>query len=128
MTETDDCSSGRSVTLLVFLSAPAWARVVAADLRFLAAYRLRHGVVAADARRLLLLLRLRPRKGTRLGRLRPRGAKDRPRLRRGIVEDERRRAPGRLASRHGRFFVENRPQPPEVADDFLVHALFHRLE
>jgi hypothetical protein len=43
------------MTLLVFLAAPARTRIVAPDLRLVAPYGHRLGVVAADARRLLRL-------------------------------------------------------------------------
>jgi len=43
-----------SVALLVFLAAPAGARVVAADFRLIAANSLHGGIVAADARGLAI--------------------------------------------------------------------------
>ena len=58
LTQTAVAPSCRGpVALLVFLSAAARTRIVAADLRLVAPHRLHRRVVAADARRLLLLRR-----------------------------------------------------------------------
>src|SRR6266545_823010 len=124
---TGDCSSGGSVTLLVLLPAAARARVVAANLRLVAPHRLRRCIVAADAWGLLLLW-LRARERARAGRLRTRATEDRRRLRRRIVEDERWRPSRGRTPGNRRLLVEDRPQPPQVADDFLVHTLLHCLE
>src|SRR5262249_46981281 len=121
-------SSRRSVTLFVLFSAPARARIVAADFRSLVPHRFRDGIAAANARTLGGRARPRRRRGCR-GR--PRRAEHRRGggLRSRIVEDER-RAPHRLPAhrRRGRFFAQHRAQPPEITDDLLVHAILHRLE
>src|SRR6476659_2172354 len=115
-----------AVTLLVLLATPARTQIVAADLRLIAFDGLDH-VVAADPRRLLLLLTARgaERAWRRLG------AGPGERRRRGrtrVVENQR-----RLTARHGTashlgFFVQHRPQPPDVSDDLPVDTILHGLE
>src|SRR5262245_4068983 len=114
------------MAFLVLLPAAARTRVVAADLWLVASYRLRDRIVAANARRLLLWLGSGKR--ARLRRLRPRRTQHRHGLRPGIVENQRRRPARGRASGDRSLFVEDRPEPPEVADDFLVDPLLHRLE
>src|SRR5437016_5392538 len=117
------------MALLVFFPAAAGARIVAAHLRLVAADRLLHRVVAAVARRLLDARR--PRRRHRVRRRRSRRAEHRRGrgLGGGIVEDERRATLRRTAhDGRGGLFAQDRPQPPEVADDLLVDAILHRLE
>src|SRR5919197_5712742 len=112
------------MTLLVLLPAAARAWIVASDLRLFATYRL-DDVVAADAGRL--------RTARTRGRLRRYRRSRRAEHRRGrrfagrIVHDER-RAARRGTPNLRRFLAQDRAQPPEVADDFFVDALLHRLE
>src|SRR4051812_8149077 len=103
------------MAFLVFLAAAARARVVAAHLRALVPHRFWHGVVAADARRLLLRGgRARRRGGRRGGR--PRRAEHRRCRGVGtwIVEEQRRAALRCTANRRRRrFLAEHWPQPPQ---------------
>src|SRR5262249_27082855 len=120
-------SCRRPVALLVFLSAAARTWIVAPDLRLLTAHGLDARIVAADARR-----RLRARGPGRRHRVRRRSRCPEHR-RRGcfgarIVQDQRRAPRRRPSWRRHVALAENRPQPPEVAHDLLVHALLHRLE
>src|SRR5262245_17639 len=118
------------MAFLVLLPAAARARIVAAHLWLVAPHGDRLGIVATDPWR-PLLARTRRRRSKRTGftRLRARaGQRGRgARLGARIVQDERR------ATRCGtagdrRFFVQHRPQPPQVANDLFVDAIFHRLE
>src|SRR5216683_6134410 len=116
------------MALLVLLSAPARARLVAADLRLVAPHRLGRRVVTADPGR---LLRARRPERAGLRRLSAPASEDRRRFSGRIVEDQRRRPAWRGSARrlHGRgLVVQDRAQPPEVADDLLVDAILHRLE
>src|SRR5919198_603871 len=112
------------MTLLVLLPTAARTRIVPPDLRLLAAHRL-YDVVAADARRLRSARARWRRRGCGGSR------RAEHRCRRGfgrrIVHDDRRAARRRTTNLR-RLFRQNRPQPPEIADDLLVDALFHRLE
>src|SRR4030095_4334598 len=113
-----------AVTLLVLLAAPARTQIVAADLRLIAFDGLDH-VVAADPRRLLLWTardaeRAWRRLGAGPGERRRRG-------RAGVVENQRRLTAHGTASHLG-FFVQHRPQPPDVSDDLPVDTIFHGLE
>src|SRR5262245_11282454 len=124
---TASCS--RSVALFVLLPAAARTRVVAADLRPFVPHRFHRGVVAADARS-LLCRRARPCRcgGRRCRRSRTEDGR-RGAFRARIVEDERGTPHGLATYRRGRsLLAQYRPQPPEIADDFLVHPILHRLE
>src|SRR5436190_6204925 len=115
-----------SVTLLVLLPAPARARVVPAHLRLIVAERRHLGVVAADARG---LPRCASAAAAEIGHLRSRAAECRHRFGRAAAENQGRpRATDR--TRRGRLLAiaHDRPQPPHVADDFLVDPFLHRLE
>src|SRR5689334_6649820 len=122
-------SRGGPVAFLVFLTAAARARVVAADLRPFVPHGLDCGIVAANPRRLLLGGRGARRRGGRGGRPRRTEHRRGGRVSTGIVEDQRRAALRCTADRRGRcFFAQHRPQPPQVADDLLFDAILHRLE
>src|SRR5262245_321724 len=122
-----DCSGCGAVTLLVFLAAPAPARVVAADLGLIALDRL-DDVVAADTIGLPLLGARSAERARRLGR-RPTGGWQRRRSSRArIVQRERGLPPRHRPARHLRFLIHDRAQAPEVADDRLVDAILHPLE
>src|SRR5262245_26367324 len=113
----------RTVAFLVLLPAPARARIVAADLRFVALH-LTDDVVAAGARR------ARAGLGRRVAADRAEGRGGR--LRRPAERDLR-RPPGRLLgtgrSRHRpALLARDRREPPQVADDLLLDAVLHRLE
>src|SRR5207244_7293524 len=111
------------MTLLVFFSAPARTRLVAAHFGLIVPDGLDRRVVAADARR---LLRLPPaERRVRRGR-----AECRRRLGASSAGQDERRSGTSDRPRHRRLgtFAEDRPQPPQVADDLFVHPLVHRLE
>src|SRR6185312_7113403 len=114
-----------SMALLVFLAAAARARVVASDLRLIAAHGLDDRVVAADARRLAV------RCGRR-GDRRAGGARERRRrLFRGSAQNQRlARTHGHAARqrRLGAFFRNHGTQPPQELDGLLVDAAPHVLE
>src|SRR5262245_62387056 len=116
-------SCGCPVAFLVFFSAPAGARVVAAHLRTLVPYCLDH-VVAAGAR------------GS--GRFPPaaahgrRGAgrarKSRHRLGRRVVHRQRGGAPGRGPRPDRRLLVQHRTKVEEIPDHLFLDARLHVLE
>src|SRR5260221_7195948 len=116
------------MALLVLLPAAAGTRIVPADLRFITTDGLWRRVVAAHPGRLLVIPPRR--RGERAGfrRLRPRAAEHRGRRGRRIVQNQRWWPPRGRTPDDRRLLVHHGAQPPEVADDFLVHALFHRLE
>src|SRR6516162_4450076 len=120
-------SRRRPMALLVFLAAAARARIVAADFWFVASDRL-DDVVSADARRLRSASRSRRPPGPRCRRVRTED-RARGRFARRIIHDERRpawRCPSGCG--HSRAFVQDRPQPPQVANDLFVDALLHSLK
>src|SRR5437773_10981954 len=87
----------RSVALLVLLSTPARARIVAADLRLVAPHRPGRRVVAADARR-----QLRARRPELAGLRRSSAAAPHDWLyfrRRRVGQDQRRRPASRASRR-----------------------------
>src|SRR5688572_14222502 len=117
------------VALLEFLAASAPARVVAADLRLLALHRL-DDVVAADPRGLAVLRQVLDADRTGRGRLWREHALL---LFLRVVVVERGGPPRRLAHRrrHARLAavaLDDRLQPPQVADDLFLDAAAHVLE
>src|SRR5262249_40049920 len=110
------------VTLLVLLPAAARARIVAADPRLIVTKRLDLGVVPANARGLT-----RRAASTRIGGLR-RTAEHRRNVGPAAAQGERRSLPLDRTRRRLGLVAENRPQPPQIADDLFVDAILHRLE
>src|SRR6185503_11737870 len=122
-------SRGLPVALLVFLSAPTWARIVAADLRFLPPHRLDHIVSAGPRWRWRLRLRCRLARSA--------AGKCRHWCRAGVVHHHRRWCrtarcgPWRAHCdrRLGLAFLHRHgTEPEQVADDLLLDARFHVLE
>src|SRR4029434_8253069 len=121
-------SRGLPVALLVFLSAPTWARIVAADFRFLPPHRLDHIVSAGPRWRWRLRLRCRLARSA--------AGKWRHWWRAGVVHHHPRwcrtarcgpwRAP--CDRRLGLAFLHRHgTEPEQVADDLLLDARFHVL-
>src|SRR5262245_35588186 len=113
------------MTFLVFPATATWTGIVSSDLRLVTTNSFDLCVVTTHT-----LWLSRPISGAGQGGSRPSGGPER-RGRRSLgaaAQNQRwARAPHRTRLRW-RFVADHRSQPPQIANDLLVHPILHRLE